>query len=134
MSRDHRKLRAFAHADALILEVYRVTASMSVGERFGIQTQLRRAAVSVATNIVEGSARRSTGEYVQFLNVANGSTAETEYLLDLATRLGLLPTIETAPLIERYKQVTRELQNLIASFERQRSDSGAVRSPKRPEA
>ena len=80
MSRDHRKLKVFHLADALILNVYAETA-----ERWGICSQVRRSAISVAANIVEGSARRGTRAYLHFMNVATGSAAETLYLLDLST-------------------------------------------------
>jgi four helix bundle protein len=116
MSRDHRKLRVFDHADALVLQVYRATADFPLEERYGLQTQLRRAAISTATNIVEGCARLSTREYVHFLNIANGSSAETGYLLDISTRLGMMPLTASTSLIERSALVTKELQVLISSL------------------
>ena len=82
-----------------------------------LQTQIRRAAISGATNIVEGCARRTTREYVSFLNIANGSAAETEYLLNIASRLGLMSAALEADLATRYKELTRGLQKLMTSLE-----------------
>ena len=117
MARDHRKLRVFHQADALLLEVYRVTATFPLEERYVLQTQIRRAAISAATNIVEGCARRTTREYLQFLNVANGSTAEARYLVGVANRLGFVPARIKEQLVERYTELTKGLQNLISSLE-----------------
>ena len=116
MSRDPRKLRVFHQADALLFEVYCATAVFPVEERYVLQAQLRRAAISAATNIVEGCARRTTREYVQFLNVANGSTAEARYLLGVSRRLGFLSGAAEADLVERYTVLMKGLQNLIASL------------------
>ena len=113
VGRDYRKLRVFNIADATLLDVYRVTARFPPEERYVLQNQLRRAAVSVATIIVEGSARRSQREYVNFLNVANGSTAEALYLLSVARRLELLAHDEFVLLSDRYAEVTRGLQAMI---------------------
>jgi four helix bundle protein len=112
MSRDPRKLRVFSFSDALVLEVYRVTAKFPSEERFGLQSQLRRAAISVPVNIVEGCARRTTGEYVHFLNIATGSAAEALYLLDVAERLNLLTREEQARLGIRYTEVLKGLISL----------------------
>jgi len=117
MARDHRKLRVFQQADALLLEVYRATASFPLEERYVLQAQIRRAAISAATNIVEGCARRTTREYLQFLNVANGSTAEARYLVDVADRLGFMPADIKDRLVERYTELTKGLQKLISSLE-----------------
>ena len=117
MSRDHRKLIVFGLADELALSVYAETAKFPVEERYGLCVQIRRAAVSVAVNIVEGCARRSTREYVQFLNVATGSTAETIYLLDLSNRLGFLKS-ETHQVIDaKYTTLIKGLKKLQLSLE-----------------
>jgi len=76
----------------MVLEVYRLTSAFPPPERFGLVMQLRRAAVSVPTNIAEGSKRSSAAEYAHFLNIAEGSLVETEYLLLLSRDLGYLST------------------------------------------
>jgi four helix bundle protein len=116
MSRDPLKLRVFHRADALLFEVYRATATFPVEERYVLQAQIRRAAISASTNIVEGCARRTTREYVQFLNVANGSTAEARYLVGVSRRLGFLPGAVEGDLVERYTVLMKGLQNLITSL------------------
>jgi four helix bundle protein len=118
MSRDHHKLRAFHLADALIVDIYKETEAFPVSERYGLQSQIRRAAVSMAANIVEGSARRSIREYVHFLNVATGSTFETRYLLSLSTRLGLVPGIRASALIDRCTDLAKTLVSLVKALER----------------
>src|SRR5215471_20393326 len=90
MSRDHRRLRVFELADDLVLEVYRITGNFPLEERYGLQAQLRRAALSTATNIVEGCARKTERDFANFINIAIGSAAENRYLIDVSGRLGFL--------------------------------------------
>ena len=85
--RDHRKLRAFELADELVIAIYRATKLFSKEELFGLTSQLRRAAVSIASNIVEGSARNSLADYTRFLDMAFASTREVEYQISIAGRL-----------------------------------------------
>jgi len=117
MSRDHRKLHVFVLADELILSVYAETATFPSEERYGLCSQIRRAAVSVPVNIVEGCARRSMKEYLQFLNVATGSTAETLYLLQLSNRLGFLKSETYNRLDAKYTTLIKGLKKLQLSLE-----------------
>ena len=88
--RDHTKLKAFELADGLALAVYQQTRRFPKDELFGLTAQLRRAAVSVPSNIVEGCARHSEADYLHFLDIAYASSREVEYQLSLAARLGYL--------------------------------------------
>jgi four helix bundle protein len=128
MSRDHRKLRAFSLADELVIEAYRATSAFPAAERYGLRSQIRRAAISIVTNIVEGSARRTTREYVNFLNVALGSAAEVAYLFGLSQRLGFRDQTTYPDIERRSDELLRVLQGLIRSL---------IRDPRRslePEA
>jgi four helix bundle protein len=117
MSRDYRKLRVFHEADALVLEIYRITVDFPNEERYGLQSQIRRACVSCAANIVEGSSRRPTPDYCRFLQIAHGSAREVAYLLSVARRLRFLREQETSVLEERYDSLQRMLQSLINGLE-----------------
>lgn len=134
VSRDHRRLRAFQSADRLAIAVYRATTRYPPDERFGLQSQVRRAAVSAASNIVEGSARRTTSEYVSFLNVAAGSAAEARYLVDLSARLGYVKAPDRDLLDAEYASLSAQLEALIRSLENSvREEQSGHRRTSHPE-
>jgi len=85
--RNHRDLRVWQSAMLLVEDIYRLTSTFPREEQFGLTSQMRRAAVSVPSNIAEGSARSGTKELLYFLGVATGSLAELDTQFDLALRL-----------------------------------------------
>jgi four helix bundle protein len=116
MSRDHKKLETFHLADALAICIYRETVNFPPPERYGLQSQIRRAAVSVPTNIVEGCARRSESDYLRFLDIALSSANEADYLVDLCFRLSML-TDEGHWRCKKHSVPTvRSLQKLVNSL------------------
>lgn len=118
--RDHSKLRAFELADQLAVLVYRQTVAFPREEMFGLVSQMRRAAVSIASNIVEGCARHSHADYLRFLDMAYGSVRELEYQISLADRLGYLSDAE--PLNRLVVETAKVLNGLIRSL-RQRPET-----------
>ena len=116
MGRDHLKLTVFHKADELVLLVYRFSRGFPDDERFGLRAQLRRATLSIATNIVEGSARDSRKDYVRFLDIALGSSAETGYLLHVAARLDYMAADESQRCRNSAIEVRMMLEKLITSL------------------
>lgn len=114
--RDHTKLRAFELADAVAMLVYRVTAGFPKEEVFGLTSQIRRAAVSVASNIVEGCARDSEADYLRFLNIAFGSLRELHYQLNLSKRLGFLPNEDSSLIEPKVIETEKVLNGLIRAL------------------
>ena len=117
MIRDYRKLHVFHEADALVIDVYRATAAMPFQERYGLQNQIRRAAVSVPCNIVEGTGRPKPGDYCRFIHIARSSARETGYLIDLSVRLGFLQSGQANRLAERYVGLDAGLFRLSESID-----------------
>ena len=114
--RDHAKLRAFELADEVAVLVYRVTAGFPKEELYGLSSQMRRAAVSVPSNIVEGCARDSQADYLRFLYIAFGSLRELHYQLSLSKRLGFLVS-QGSPLLEaKIVETEKVLNGLIRSL------------------
>ena len=110
-------LKVWQRSHALVLEVYRRTASFPDGERFGLISQLRRAAVSVPTNIAEGSKRQRSQDYARFLNIAEGSLAEVEYLLLLSRDLDYLTPEVNQTLQGEAEEIARMLHALRVKVE-----------------
>jgi four helix bundle protein len=118
MSRDYSKLQVFHEADKLAMDLYLITKRFPKEELFGITSQIRRAALSVPTNIVEGSQRNSTNDYLHFLTIALGSLAEVGYLTGFACRLGYIDPKEVEQIITQQKTCIKMLQALINSLKK----------------
>jgi four helix bundle protein len=114
--RDHTKLRAFELADELVLAVYATTKRFPREEQFGLTSQVRRAAVSIVSNIVEGCARHSEADYLHFLDMAYGSAREVEYQTSLAHRLGYLDEENHERLDRKCEETAKVLNGLIRSL------------------
>ena len=116
--RDHTKLKAFELADILAVEVYRETVAFPKDEQYGLRAQIRRAAVSTPSNIVEGCARHSEADYLRFLDIAYGSARELEYQLSLAKRLDYLSADRYRRLADRAAEVAKVINGLIRALRR----------------
>lgn len=116
MEKGYRKLIVWQKADDLAYQVYLETKKFPKDEIYGITSQLRRAAISIPTNIVEGTGRQSKNELKQFVNIALGSLAETEYLLEFCCRLGYLNDSDYKKLEKIRKEVGCLLWNFYKSF------------------
>ncbi len=110
-------LKVWQQSHALTLGVYRETKGFPSEEKFGLISQLRRAASSVPTNIAEGSKRRGGQDYARFLNVAEGSLAETEYLLMLGRDLGYVTKDKAQELLNAVAVIARMLHALRVKVE-----------------
>jgi four helix bundle protein len=118
MGRNFKNIKAWQYADDLAVLVYSKTKSFPREELYGITSQLRRALVSVPTNIAEGASREHKKEYLNFLYIARGSMAETEYLLHLSRRLGYLQDDEYKKLEDRRKEAAKTLHGLITAVKK----------------
>jgi len=112
------ELDVWKEAHELTLEVYKATADFPTEERYGLTSQLRRAASSVPANIVEGCSRNTTKEYIYFLYSARGSLEEVRYFLLLAKDLAYLQESAYSDLEKRYEDVSKMLNGLISSLKR----------------
>jgi len=115
MAQSFRQLIAWQKAMELVIEVYRVTRGFPRAELYGLTNQLRRAVVSVPSNIAEGQARYSHREFYRFLTVARGSLAEIETQVTIAKSVGYLTSATAEILLSRVAELGRILNGLIAS-------------------
>jgi four helix bundle protein len=110
-------LKVWQRSHALTLDVYRLTRSFPGEERFGLRSQIRRAASSVPTNIAEGSKRKHAPDYARFLNLAESSCAELEYLALLARDLELIASEPSHRICGEAEEIARMLYRLRAKVE-----------------
>jgi four helix bundle protein len=114
---DFRKLSVWQKAHLLALEVYRATRGFPKDELYGLTSQLRRAAVSVPTNIAEGCGRRSDADFARFLSIAMGSASEPDYLTLLSRDLNLINMKTADALGGSATELKRMLASLIRRIE-----------------
>ena len=122
MAQNYRDLIAWQKAMDLVEAVYAATASFPSDERFGLTSQVRRAVVSVPSNIAEGQGRRSRNEFVHFLSVAHGSLREVETQLLIAMRLHYLDEGTGESVLAVSDEVGRLISGLARSLERSSSN------------
>ncbi len=111
-------LLVWQRSHALVLQIYRLTSQFPREERFGLVAQLRRAALSVPTNIAEGSKRQSNQDCARFLNIAEASLAETEYLLMVSRDLGYLKAKASEAILADTAETARMLHGRRTKVER----------------
>jgi four helix bundle protein len=114
--RSYRDLVVWKKSMALVLNIYRCTQTFPKVETYGLTSQSRRAAVFVPSNIAEGQARLSTGEFKHFLGNARGSLMEIETQLLIARHLDYLDDIQSDLLLKDAAEVVRILNGLLASL------------------
>lgn len=114
--RDFRELKVWHKAHQAALEIYRHTRGFPDDERFALTVQLRRAAVSMTSNIAEGCGRHSERDFARFLSIAAGSASEAEYQLLLAKDLGYLPADIHRELDAQVNEVKRMLNALLRTM------------------
>ena len=112
MIKTFRDLNVWQKAHMLALEIYKITRRFPKEETYGLVVQLRRAAVSIPTNIVEGFKRRSKKEYAHFINIADGSLEEAKYQLLLSKELGYLDNTD----FERLEILSDEIGRMLSGF------------------
>jgi four helix bundle protein len=116
VKRSHRSLNVWKQAMDLVVGVYALTAKFPQSEQYGLVSQLRRAAVSVPSNIAEGAARNGSKEFLHFLGIASGSLSELDTLIDLARQLGYVENTED--LNAKVDEVSGLVMGLASSIRR----------------
>lgn len=112
--RDFRELKVWEKAHQLTLAVYRATTSFPTDEKYGLTSQLRRAAAAIPANIAEGCGRGGERELARYLQIAMGSASELEYHLLLARDLGFVD----GALYQQLQERTTEVKRMLTSFVR----------------
>jgi four helix bundle protein len=117
--RDYTNIQAWKLADDLTVAIYEHTKNFPSEERFGLTSQLRRAAYSAPANIAEGSGRASQRDYLHFLFIARGSLRESEYFIHLSRRLKFLSDQDAEQLLTQVKSACACLYGLIRAVEKE---------------
>jgi len=114
---DVADLKVFKIAHDLTLEIYKITKNFPSEEKFGLISQMRRAASSICANMMEGSYRNNSKEFRQFCGIARGSVGELRYFIILSQDLGYISNDMSTKLIEKTATVSKMIYGLIKSLE-----------------
>lgn len=109
----HHNLHCWIKSFEFVKEVYDITINFPSEEKFGLVSQMRRAAVSIPLNIAEGAARKGNREFIQFLHVSLGSLTELDTLILLSTELNFISKHEASLLIEKLDTIGKLIYGLI---------------------
>jgi four helix bundle protein len=128
-----RDLEAWKQGMTLVEHCYKASRHFPIEERYGLTAQMRRAAISIPSNVAEGHSRKTTGAYANHVSIASGSGGELETCIVIAERLGFLPPPEAWQLVERCAVVSRILTGLYSSLEVKLLTSRSVPNPRNRE-
>jgi four helix bundle protein len=117
----YRDLHVWQHSMDLLMEIYNVVKLFPKEELYNLTSQMKRCAVSIPSNIAEGSSRRSTMEFMRYINIATGSLAELETQLIVAERLHYISINVLPGLMEQTDRISRKLQKLYESLKQKKS-------------
>lgn len=112
-SSDYRDLKVWQKGMEMVLAVYKIAATLPDEEKFGLANQMKRAAVSVPSNIAEGHGRNSNKEFIKFLYISRGSLLELETQIEICFRLGFITSAVKDSLIEYFAQISKMINALI---------------------
>lgn len=115
--RSYQDLDIWKRSMTLVTAVYAISDGFPKSEQYGLTSQLRRSAVSIPSNIAEGRAKRTTRDFMRFLNIAYGSMAELETQLMIAANLQYCTSADIAPLLEETAEIARMTNGLLQSLE-----------------
>ncbi len=114
--RSYKDLEVWKVSMDFVTEIYKLTAAFPSSELYALTSQIRRSAISIPSNLAEGSGRKNTREFIQFLYISNGSLSELETQLEIAFCLGYFSDLENYT--EKVKYIRKMLVNLIQALER----------------
>jgi four helix bundle protein len=116
MGKPHHNLEVWKRSLDFVTKMYKITANFPADEKFGLVSQMRRAAVSIPSNIAEGAARNSKKEFINFLHIAQGSTAELETQILISWNLNFVTQSQAQPLLKELEEISRMIIGLQKSL------------------
>jgi four helix bundle protein len=113
---NYKELNIWKRAIKLAVSVYKISAALPTDERYGLTSQIKRAVVSIASNIAEGAGRNTNGEFMQFLGIANGSSFELTTQLIITSELGLLKEEQVTTIINELDEIQKMLYSFMTNL------------------